>query len=175
MYFFNIKKLKKDIIEEKLTEIERCKYLFMSVLLYSSVNFIPINEIDRNYTDVIKEIYFYIHEILLFTMIYILFKKYKSKDFLGKFLSLNFVLGIRFLFFIFLFFVFLMILFAIMNKLKILSLPHDFNIENEIFFKVPFSFFLLLYNYRLYIHLKEVVMLENNKNASSLNLTTEPS
>ena len=119
MYFFNIKKLKKDIIEEKLTEIERCNYLFMSVLLYSSVIFIPINEIDRNYTDVINEIYFCILEILLLTMIYILFKKYKSKDFLGKFLSLKFVLGIRFLFFIFLFFVFLMILFAIMNKLKI--------------------------------------------------------
>ncbi len=175
MYFFNIKKLKKDIIEEKLTEIERCKYLFMSVLLYSSVNFIPINEIDRNYTDVIKEIYFYSHEILLFTMIYILFKKYKSKDFLGKFLSLNFVLGIRFLFVIFLFFVFLKILFAIMNELKFMSLPPDFNALDGIFFIISFSFIGLIFYYRLYIHLKEVVMLENNKNASSLNLTTEPS
>ncbi|WP_338634970.1 hypothetical protein [Spirobacillus cienkowskii] len=175
MYLFNIKKLKKDIIEQKLTEKEKCKYLFVMIILYSSSIFIAINEVDKYYTDAIIEIWWFIFEIFLLMMSYKLFKKYKSKDFLGKFLSLNFVLGIRFLFVIFLFFVFLKILFAIMNELKFMSLPPDFNALDGIFFIISFSFIGLIYYYRLYIHLKEVVMLENNKNVSLQHLSADPS
>ncbi|RDB35801.1 MAG: hypothetical protein DCC88_08485, partial [Spirobacillus cienkowskii] len=159
------------IIEQKLTEKEKCKYLFAMIILYSSSIFIAINEVDKYYTDAIIEICWFIFEIFLLMMSYKLFKKYKSKDFLGKFLSLNFVLGIRF----FLFYLFLMILFSIINELKFMSLPPDFNALDGIFFIISFSFIGLIFYYRLYIHLKEVVILENNKNESSLNLTTEPS
>jgi hypothetical protein len=181
MYLFNIKKLKKDIIEEKLTEIERCKYFFAMIILYSSAIFIAINEVDKYYTDAIIEICWFIFEIFLLMMSYKLFKKYKSKDFLGKFLSLNFLLGIRFLFFCLLFYVFfycicsllLSILYEI--EMKYVLLVPEVNAAEKIFFIVSFSFIGLLYYYRLYIHLKDVVVLENNKNASSLNLSTEPS
>ena len=171
MYFFNIKKLKKDLIEQKLTEKERYKYLFAMILIYFYTMFTDIIEVDKYNTDAIIEFYVFLFEIFLLMMSYRLFKKYKSKDFLGKILSLKLFIFIRF----YLIFVFLMILFSIINKLKFVSLPPDFNTLDGIFFIVLSFFIGLLYYYRLYIHLKDVVVLENNKNASSLNLSTESS
>ena len=179
MYFFNIKKLKKDLIEQKLTEKERCKYFFVLAIV-SFVLFLSENdEIKENYFFVIIDsLFFIVYSFFLFS-IYKLFNKHNSKDFLGKCSSISFVLFIRFFVFGLLIFISLIIfsgiLLAVFEILGVLT--ETSKLKNEILWVITLSFifFSLLYYYRLYIHLKDVVVLENNKNVSLQNVSTEPS
>ena len=100
MYFFNINKLKDDIREKRLKEKDRFIYAFIYIFL--SVLFLEVNLYfpveDLNIWDFLNS-----GCAVLITAVgtYYAYRVNGGKDgidFLGKFFSINFVVGIRFLF-----------------------------------------------------------------------------
>ncbi|BBH51918.1 hypothetical protein [Fluviispira sanaruensis] len=154
MYFWSIKKLKTQIIENNFNEKDRLKYFFLTnalmLLYFFFLEFIYIKS-DIIY-DQIERIISSLITLLTIYITYVANGKKSGSDFLGKFTSLYFVLNIKF-------FV-LSILGYLLLSIILISFFHiPFESENKlksICELIFFSITNILLLWRTYYHMKDI-------------------
>lgn len=92
MYFWNIKKLKQDLVDQRLLENDIFKYLFASTIINSLV-IIPF--FDNNIWDVYSGILSAIITIIGTHYVYICNKGQNGRNFLFKYFTIGWVVSIR--------------------------------------------------------------------------------
>jgi len=97
MYFWKIDKLKKDLAKQPLSESESFKYLFATIILYS-LAMIPFPE--NNLWDVIDSLIGGVITVFGVWYIYKCNRGSMGSNFLQKYLSIGWVVGIRWLVFV---------------------------------------------------------------------------
>ena len=99
MYFWNIEKLKEDIVAERFSEKNRFAYLLIYVVLAVIVMeaFLYIEVENLNIWDVVSSIGNIVITIVGTFFAYEANGAREGKDFLGRYLSIGFVMSIRFL------------------------------------------------------------------------------
>ena len=99
MYFWNIEKLKEDIVAERFSEKNRFAYLLIYVVLAAIVMeaFLYIEVENLNIWDVVSSIGNIVITIVGTFFAYEANGAREGKDFLGRYLSIGFVMSIRFL------------------------------------------------------------------------------
>jgi uncharacterized membrane-anchored protein YitT (DUF2179 family) len=153
MYFWKIDKLKDHIKKGKLSEKDKFIYAFIYItittIFVELISYLPVPFEQRNVWDVIDSISYVL--IVIFGTLFAFRANGGSNgiDFLGKYFSISFVLGIRFLALlapiaIMLFFYYL---FAFGEEEIITSTPFD---------TLPFNILLGLLYWRTYIHISDV-------------------
>ncbi len=157
MYFLSINKLKKQIIDHKFEEKERFKYFIANAFLSIILAFYTL----LNKYELIEFVFDFIILILTVISAYIANGRNKGKDFLGKFISIYFVLFLRFLFIFviifFLMFTFLIIAMTILKNSNILLLSYQ-KIEGLLFVSIISTLFSILIMWRIYFHIKDIRM-----------------
>ena len=153
MYFINIKGLKQDIIEKKLTESDRFTYIIIYLLLdtfaIEITPYFPNNEIPT----IFDYAYTFMAIISIFLGAYFIFQANggeKGEDFAGKFFSLTWVRSIQFL----LIFIPFYFLFIALNEFVL----HLSNLNYKIvdfFIYSGFLFAIYLYAYRDVLEIRE--------------------
>jgi len=92
MYFWNIKKLKQDLVEQLLSESDLFKYCFAYIIL-TSVGLIPA--LDTNMWDIYSGIIGAIITIIGTYYVYMCNKGHNGNNFLQKYFTVSWVLAIR--------------------------------------------------------------------------------
>ena len=92
MYFWRIEKLKKDLLKKPLSESESFKYLFANLVLYS-LAMIPF--LENNIWDVYSAIIMTLITAIGVYYVYKCNKGASGSNFLQKYLSIGWVVGIR--------------------------------------------------------------------------------
>jgi len=138
MYFLNIKKLKKQIISNQLSEKDKLFYYLGTFIVYLlGYEIIQLESIHRNRYEWFSFAIYFLSAILSIILCYKLSVNSKEKDFLGKYISISFVLNN-------LLFVFFIIPFIILTVL----------IQNElivgVIFEIFYSISSLILMYRVF-------------------------
>jgi len=98
MYFWKIDKLKKDLAKQPLSESESFKYLFATIIIYSLAT-IP-SFLEYNFWDVISSLIEGVITVFGVRYIYKCNRGSMGSNFLQKYLSIGWVVGIRCLVFV---------------------------------------------------------------------------
>jgi len=145
MYFWKIEKLKNDLLKKPLSESESFKYLFATTVLYS-LGMTPF--LENNIWDVYSAI---ITALITAIGVYYVYKCNKGasgSNFLQKYLSMGWVVGIRWSVFVMI--PLMIVYFVIVAILS--SIPDNTTLSDLLFFNLLYiQFFWLLGK-----HIKEV-------------------
>jgi hypothetical protein len=95
MYYWNIKSLKKDLVEGKITEYDSLKYLVIMTIIYTLDAF-PLAESSTNQWDIIAFVVIGILDVAGIVYIFSCNGGTKGVHFLQRYLSLGWVTGVRF-------------------------------------------------------------------------------
>lgn len=151
MYIWKIEKLKKQIKNDKLTEKDRFIYVFIYVVLSAIVNevmtLLPLE--NGNVWDLINSLA-YIVIIALGTLL--AFKANGSNngvDFVGKYFSIGFVVGIRFM-------VFAIPLYILLFLYYFYAFEEGEDIPSSYIDVLPFIFWYIAMFWRINVHIKTV-------------------
>lgn len=94
MYFLNIKKLKKQIISNQLSEKDKLFYYLGTFIVYLlGYEIIQLESIHRNRYEWFSYAIYFLSAILSIILCYKLSVNSKEKDFLGNYISISFVLN----------------------------------------------------------------------------------
>lgn len=144
MYFWNIKKLKKDIKNDKLTEGESFKYFFVNLLIISLFSLIPFNSTSPIFLSALSLLITVLGTYYLYKMN----KGKKGKNFLDKYFALSWVFGIRF---------FVTILLpAVFSVIVILTILLGEAVESNLYLDTFLELIFIAYYWLLGRHMKNV-------------------
>lgn len=146
MYFWNIEKLKKDIIKKPLSEGEVFKYLIATTILYS-LGMIPF--LENNIWDIISGITSGVVTVLGLIYLYVRNGGSSGVNFLQKYLALGWVMGIRF--FVLIVCPVVIIYFSIIG-VYVGAIPEETTWHDIITMNLMY----LVYFYLLGIHMKDI-------------------
>ncbi|APJ03058.1 hypothetical protein [Silvanigrella aquatica] len=134
MYLWKVNDLKKELIENKMTELDKFKYLFFTAMMYSLVYmlncFYPV-EVTTTFSKVTGVIDF----IIDFIAIIVIFKingGRNGKEFLARYTSLHCVFGIRLL--VWFIFYFLFVIIASIFISSTMNLNNTDQIQDNLFY-----------------------------------------
>lgn len=151
MYFWNIRNIKEEIREEKLSEKDKFIYLFIYLVLsYTTSEVMSIWPLEiRNLWDNIFSISSL--AICLLGTLYAFRANGGSsgKDFLGKYFSIGFVVGIRFL-------VISIPLFIAIVVYNIMVFPDAEEPPSTFYSTIPLIVLVLAYYWRLIHHIRDI-------------------
>ncbi len=146
MYFWNIKELKEKLKEKPLSDYEIFPYLILTI----AFELLPYSSSWSNYNkwDYFSEIHMFLIPILGLIYTYHQNKGKNGTNFLQRYFSLNWVLGIRFLIPI----ITLMIVVLAID----LFIVEFLNDETSWYESVTFMLLEIIFYYRLGVHIKDV-------------------